>query len=106
MSEEKKGIVKTVVDGFKESYQAQEEIDKENLRLEADLVKARHKENTKPNPDFVEFKETKGLGAKIKVVGKHLKNGAQEQRTKDAGAQREIMNKKYDELDALNNKNK
>ena len=102
MEEKKNGVVEKVVEGFKESYQNQKALDKENFQLEKDLAKARHKESTKPNLDFVEFKDTKGLGRKMKVVGKHLKRNARKQQIKNSKAQRERMDIKYAELEAFN----
>ena len=61
---------------MKESAKKQHEIDKENFAAVKKDSKARFEDVTKPNPDFEEFKDAKGLKEKVKVAAKHAaRNG-------------------------------
>ncbi len=87
---QEKNVVKKVWNDLKESTRNFHEINKENLKaVHADDVQ-NFKNATKPDPNFQEFKETKGLKDKARVVIKHIKEGAKLNSEKEAQKREEI----------------
>lgn len=68
---EKKSFLRKAIDDMKENAKLQHEIDKENYEAVKADSKARYEEAKKVDPDFQEFKDAKGLKAKVKVLGEH-----------------------------------
>ena len=73
---EKKNFLEKAIDDMKENAKKQHEIDKENFEAVKEDSKARLEEAKKVDPDFQEFKEAKGLKAKVKVVAEHVARDA------------------------------
>lgn len=69
---EKKGFLGKAIDDMKENARLQRKIDKENFEAIKADSKARFEEAKKVDPDFQEFKDAKGLKAKVKVIGEHV----------------------------------
>lgn len=74
--ENKKGIIGTITEGFAESTRNVHAINKEHMAAVKADTKANFQAATTPDPGFVNFKQAKGFGNKIKVVGQNIKNGA------------------------------
>ena len=80
---EKKGVIKKIADDLAESTRNVHQINKENLAAVKVDTRANFEEATAPNPDFVEFKEAKGFGNKVKVIAENIKAGAAEASEKE-----------------------
>lgn len=92
MEQEKKGIIGTIVGGFKESTRNVYEINKENLAAVKAYSKANFVEATTPSPEFVEFKEAKGLKGKAKAAIKGMKSSIKAASGKEKERRVEIQN--------------
>ena len=78
-----RGVVGKIFDNIKESTRTVHEINKENLAAEKEASIARHSEATEPNPEFVKFREAKGLKNKMAVVGESFKESCRENSEKE-----------------------
>lgn len=76
MEQEKKGFIATVINDLKESTKNVHEINKENIAAVKADSKANFVEATTPSPEFVNFKQAKGLKGKAKAVVDGLKSSA------------------------------
>ena len=86
----KKSIIGTVTEGFAESTRNIQAINKENMAAVKADTKANFDEATVPNPDFVKFRQAKGIGNKIKVIVENIKEGAKENTEKEKARQAKI----------------
>jgi len=87
----KKSIIGKIAEDMAESARHVHAINKDNMaEVKAD-TKANFNEATTPNPNFVKFKETKGLGNKAKVVVEGIKEGAKENSEKEKVRRAEIQ---------------
>ena len=75
----KNGVIGTIKEGFAESTRNVRDINKANMAAVKADTKANFDAATEPDPGFVKFKEAKGLGNKVKVIGENIKEGAREQ---------------------------
>ena len=101
---EKKGIVKKVIDDMKESAKKQHEIDKENFEAVKQDSKARFEEAKKPNPDFEEFKDAKGLKEKAKVVAKHAVRDGKKIAEENRENYKKMLEEQRNQINELTNK--
>lgn len=92
MEQEKKNVIRTVIDGFKESAKAVHEINKQNIaEVKADS-RANFIEATTPGPEFINFKQAKGLKGKAKAALDGLKASAKAASEKEKERRAEIRN--------------
>ena len=85
------GIIGTIAGGLTDSTRTIHEINKQNITAITADTKANFEEATKPNPDFVRFKQAKGLGNKIKVIAENIKAGAKANSEKETQRRGEIQ---------------
>ena len=71
-------VVGKIFDDLKESTRAVHEINKAGFAAEKDAFRARHEQAVEPNPDFVKFREAKGLKGKMAVVGESIRESCRE----------------------------
>jgi hypothetical protein len=86
-----KKVINKITDGFAESTRAVHEINKENIAAVKAESRAFHEQVTAPDPAFVEFKQTKGIKNKAKVVAKAIKENAETQSEKEKERRADIM---------------
>ena len=77
-NQKKQNVVARIMDDLRENTHAVHQTNKENFATEKAAFSARHEKATMPNPDFVEFKQTKGLKNKTKVVVASIKKSSRE----------------------------
>ena len=87
---EKKSVLGTIKEGFAESTRNVHEINKENMAAVKADAKANFKAATTPDPSFEKFKQAKGLGNKIKVIGQNVKESAAKASEKEEERRAEI----------------
>ena len=87
----KKSIIGKIAGDMAESTSNVHAINKENIAAVKADTKANFSEATTPNPDFVKFKEAKGIGNKVKVVVESIKEGAKENSEKEKVRRAEIQ---------------
>lgn len=87
----KKGVIETITEGLVESTRNMHQINKDNLAAVKADSKSNFKAATEPDPDFVKFKEAKGVGNKAKVVIENIKEGAAENSAKEKERRKDIQ---------------
>lgn len=75
---EKKGVVKTVCDGFAESTREAHQISKAMIAGQKEEYKERHIAATEPDPGLEKVKQADGFKAKVKQIGENMKDGCKE----------------------------
>lgn len=99
INEKKKSVVWQIANDLRESTRNMNEINKAHLKAVRADSKASFKAATEPNPDFKEFKETKGLKNKVKVAVRQIKYGAKTNSEKERQKRFEI--KKHSSYEKL-----
>jgi hypothetical protein len=89
-SQPKQGVVGKIIDDLKESTRTVHEINKENVAAERQAFRARHSNATEPNPDFVSFRQAKGLKNKWCVVVASISEGCRENSEKERERREQI----------------
>jgi len=87
----KKGVFGTITEGFMESTRAVREINKEHWAAVKADSKAVFEEAKTPDPGLVKFRQAKGLGNKIKVIGQNIREGTAANSEKEKERRAEIM---------------
>ena len=63
---------------------------KASFAVEKDAFRARHEQAVEPNPDFVKFREAKGLKGKMAVVGESIRESSREVSEKEKERREQI----------------
>ena len=84
------GVVGKIFDDLKENTRTVHEINKQGLATQKETFRARHEEAIEPNPEFVKFREAKGLKNKMTVVAESFRESCKEASEKEKERREQI----------------
>jgi hypothetical protein len=90
-SQPEQSIVGKILGDMKESTRIVHEINKENIAAEREAYRTMYAQFTKPDPDFVKFKNAKGLKSKMQVLSEIFKENCHENSEKEKEFREQIM---------------
>ena len=97
-----KNFIAKAFDDIKESAKKQHEIDKQNFNEIKAISKENFENAKKENPDFKEFKDAKGLKAKVKVVGEHICRDSKKISEENREKYKEMLEKQRNNIKNIN----
>lgn len=92
MEQTKKTVIGTIVEGFKNSTKAVNEINKENMAAVKAESKANFVKATTPSPEFENFKQAKGFKNKVKAAADGMKASTRAAAEKEKERRAEAQN--------------